>query len=279
MCDRMFSDALDPSKLLSWDAIETQQIGGHHRALGILVACGSYNPIHTAHCQLFDFAKRRLEATPQSEGGKTPLIVGAFASPVNDAYGKAGLAPFAHRAEIVRRVVASSPLVTLDAWEGNQTESQRSYLVLSHIIGEVRKFYLSTARTDVERDRSQRIEVYFLCGGDLFQTFYYPGVWKLALLRKIFTEFRIVVAARSDSKHPLEVVRGATAPLTHPDEPGVLLDLREMEDRITVFELPPNDISSTMIRGLLAKGLAVDEAILPKAAAEYCVAHRVYSGA
>ena len=269
------SENLDTSKLVTWQTLDqtaaASDDGSEKPALAIIAACGSYNPIHTAHCQMFDFAKRAVQEARRA------VVIGGFASPVNDAYGKAGLAPFSHRAEIVRRVLDdSSSFVALDAWEGLQSCNQRSYTVLSHIREACRDFYVTTAESEQQKARGANIQMFFLCGGDLFETFYRPGVWKLALLRRIFEEFEIVVAARADSRHPLDVVKGMTSPLTHPDEPGVSLDLRDFAHRIIVFELPENSTSSTRIRQLLAAGEPVGESLLPKAAAAYCVERGVY---
>lgn len=236
-----------------------EQLPPADRPLAVIATCGSYNPIHSAHIQMFECAKSKLE----SDG---VFVVGAFLSPVNDAYKKAGLAPFPDRLAICEAALADHPWLAVDPWEGLQSDYIRSFYVLEHIITEVRNFY-----------KRPEIRVYFLCGGDLFETFYRPGCWELRLLEKIFKSFYLVVITREGSKDPLEVVKSATQPLTHADSPGVELDLNKYVDKVVCTLLaPPNNASSTKVRAALKAGDPLGSDMVPPAAMKYLVEHKMY---
>lgn len=230
----------------------------------VLVSCGSYNPIHSAHVLMMHEAKRALE----SEGASQ--VLGAYVSPVNDGYGKAGLAPFSRRATVCEVMLEDDPVVMLDRWEGLQPEYVRSYYVLCHIRDCVLQYYGNSI------DPS-RVDVYLVCGGDLFETFYRPNCWKLSLLRKIFDEFRLAVAYRSGSQNPSDVIANTSEPITSTQEPGESLDLRPYASKVTVFDLAPNATSSTLIRNILGRGEVIPEELLPKSVASILMELKMYA--
>jgi nicotinamide mononucleotide adenylyltransferase len=218
----------------------------------ILVSCGSYNPIHCAHVAMMHEAKHALESSAH-------IVLGAYVSPVNDGYGKAGLASFSQRAAVCDAMLQDDDLVMIDRWEGLQPEYVRSYYVLCHVRDAVLQHYGSSID-------AARVDVYLVCGGDLFETFYRPNCWKLSLLRKIFDEFRLAVAYRSGSQSPTEVLSTAE-PITSTQEPGESLDLRPYASKVVVFELPPNTTSSTLIRDLIGRGESIPQMLMPECAA------------
>lgn len=230
------------------------QLPAHVTTVCALVSCGSLNPIHSAHIEMIHRAKEAYEAAR----GSDVAVVGAFVSPVNDAYGKAGLAPIAARIGACRLAVEGDALISVDDWEGLQDAYVRTYYVLSHIRSEIAAIYPDL-----------RVDIGFVCGGDLFETFYRPNCWKLSLLRSIFDEFVLMVASRAGSKNPLEVIQENSAPLTNTTEPGELLDLRQYADKIVVFELEPNETSSTLIRRLLNEKSDIPETVMPAKVTAY----------
>jgi nicotinamide mononucleotide adenylyltransferase len=232
----------------------------------IIATCGSYNPIHKQHVEMFDVAAQRLMQTSTKEH---PLhLAGGFLSPVNDHYGKKGLAVFRHRYNMCVLATEEHPWVTVDPWEGLQPEFMRSQVVLAHIHEECRAIY--------SNPRFHEVRLYFLCGGDLFETFYKPGCWKLALLEKIFQQFRLLVAKRAGATDPATIVATRTEPLTDPQEPGVALDLTKYSDRVLSFEMPPNNTSSTLIRnGLQSETVELSQYINSKCLA-YLKENKLY---
>ena len=230
----------------------------------IIATCGSYNPITTAHVQMFTSAYDSFEK--EIAGTNNFVFAGAFLSPVNDAYKKPGLAPFEHRAAICDLVLQDHPWLATDRWEGLQSEYVRSYMVLSHIRDECMKLY------------NRPVEVFFLCGGDLFETFYKPGCWELVLLEKIFKDFYLLVAPRTGSANPLELVKARTEPITSEKWPDVSVNLSKYADKVKVIAAPDSDgteISSTLVRQKIKEGKGVDGLILPSVV-EYCQANKLY---
>lgn len=254
--------------------------------LAILVSCGSFNPITTAHLRMIETGKRYLDGqiaeedlqlyqTPPPPPPQTTVMVGAFVSPVNDKYGKADLAPFKARRDVCELVLKDVPWASLEDWEGTRDQYERTFTVLSHIRREVRAHYAATATTEEEKILAGNVECYFLCGGDLFETFYKSGVWDLNLLEKIFREFKLLVVARIGSKDPLDTIAAHIEPLTHPSTPEANLDLRLYRDKVHVLRIPANSTSSTKVREGLRSGTSL-EGLLEETAAKYLRDNKVY---
>lgn len=231
----------------------------------IIATCGSYNPITLAHVDMFEGAKKQFElksASGELLGGKG-VFAGAFLSPVNDAYKKAGLASFPHRRKVCELALSEHPWLSVDPWEGLQEAYVRSFVVLSHIRDECEKVY------------GRPCQLFFLCGGDLFETFYKPGCWELTLLEKIFQQFNLIVVARANSMDPLELMRQQTAPLTSEKDPGFSVDLRKYEDKVTVIAMLDGEVSSTMVRKKLVAGEDASSLVHPKAL-EYILEQKLW---
>ena len=59
-------------------------------------------------------------------------VVGAYFSPVSDAYAKPGLAPWHHRVKMCELATEASDWVMVDPWESSQSKYIRTALVLDH---------------------------------------------------------------------------------------------------------------------------------------------------
>ena len=68
-------------------------------------------------------------------------VLGAYMSPVNDAYRKPGLLPASHRIAMSQLAAAESDLVMVDTWEAAQTAAQRSLIVLQRIQSSAQAYY------------------------------------------------------------------------------------------------------------------------------------------
>jgi nicotinamide mononucleotide adenylyltransferase len=231
----------------------------------VIATCGAYNPIHTGHLAMFEEAKRALESglTRPPCIQRSIRVVGGFLSPVNDAYGKAGLAPFADRRELCEAALADNTWITCDAWEGQQRAYVRSYVVLSRVQACVKAHYASIG-TDAAKRVADNVQLVFVCGADLFESFYKPGCWELGLLQKIFTEMLILVFRREGSLDPMETI-AHSEPLTHKASPGVTLDMKRYTDRVCVLvAMEDKCASSTLVRKLLGEGASVSD-LVPRA--------------
>jgi nicotinamide mononucleotide adenylyltransferase len=86
----------------------------------VLVACGSFSPTTFLHLRMFSLAYDYVKANTNFQ------VVGAYLSPVSDAYKKVGLAPAHHRirmAELaVQRRTRTADCLMVDPWEAIHAE-------------------------------------------------------------------------------------------------------------------------------------------------------------
>ncbi len=105
-------------------------------------------------------------------------IIGAYFSPVSDAYAKPGLAPWRDRVAMCDLAVKDSDWIMVDSWESSQPKYQRTASVLDHFDSEL------NAGEDggcLMADGSRvPIQIMLLAGGDLIQSFAVPNLWKEA---------------------------------------------------------------------------------------------------
>ena len=118
----------------------------------VLVSCGSFNPPTYMHLRMFEVAAQHLQQVCQcvcSAGCKQICtscravsmisvqagfsVVGGYMSPVNDKYGKAGLAHASHRIAMCQLAAADSDIVSVYTWEASQDTAQRSLTVLQRV--------------------------------------------------------------------------------------------------------------------------------------------------
>ncbi|KAK0587895.1 hypothetical protein LWI29_030817 [Acer saccharum] len=194
----------------------------------VLVVTGSFNPPTFMHLRMFELARDALNAEDY-------CVIGAYMSPVNDAYKKRGLISSEHRIQLCNLACKSSKFIMVDPWEANQNSFQRTLTVLSRI-----KKSLSEDRL-ISRES---LKVMLVCGSDLLQSFGVPGFWIPEQVRAIFRDYGVVCIRREGQ-----------------DVDKIISDneiLNENRDNIKVVdELVPNQISSTRIRECISKGLSI----------------------
>ena len=99
-------------------------------------------------------------------------------SPVNDEYKKESLSvKGSHRIHMCRLAAESSSWLSVDPWEVEQSEYQRTYFVLMHFEEEIRKHF-----------GTEGVRVMLLCGADLLQSFT-KGTWKYVCFLHSFVLF------------------------------------------------------------------------------------------
>ena len=76
-----------------------------------LLVDSSMNPLTLGHLSMLTKAKLGLEAQGELH------VAGGYLSPANDGYGKPGLLPAFHRANMLRRTVAESDWMMADLWD------------------------------------------------------------------------------------------------------------------------------------------------------------------
>ena len=87
-------------------------------------------------------------------------------SPVNDGYGKKGLLPAKHRAEMAKRCDEDSTWISFDPWELEQKEWSPTRVALEHFDRMVKKNQLYP----------ENVRILFICGADLLDSFNVPGI-------------------------------------------------------------------------------------------------------
>ncbi|KAK9002377.1 hypothetical protein V6N11_025060 [Hibiscus sabdariffa] len=163
------------------------------------------------------------------------FVIGAYMSPVNDAYKKKGLIAAEHRVEMCNLACKSSKFIMVDPWEAKQSSFQRSLTVLNLV-----KSFL----TEGGLVRKESLKVMLVCGSDLLQSFSIPGFWIPDQVRAICKDYGIV-CIRREGQDLEKIISG--------DE-----ILNETRDNIkTVDELVPNQISSTRLRECISRGLSI----------------------
>ncbi|VAI62903.1 unnamed protein product [Triticum turgidum subsp. durum] len=146
-----------PTEKLS---VDPNRDGGSRGAV-VLVATGSFNPPTYMHLRMFELAKDELQQRGYS-------VLGAYMSPVNDAYKKKDLLPAAHRVRLCELACRSSSFLMVDPWEAMQKGYQRTLTVLSRVKNSLCKDGLAD---------QGGVKVMLLCGSDLLESFSTPGVW------------------------------------------------------------------------------------------------------
>ncbi|CBZ25494.1 conserved hypothetical protein [Leishmania mexicana MHOM/GT/2001/U1103] len=217
----------------------------------VLAICGSFNPIHNAHLKLYDAAKQSID------GADGHVVLGGFLSPVGDAYRKPGLHSAADRVQIMRKALCHHPDLNVDTWECQQPVYTRTFFVLQALEEHVNAWYAQSEPAEMEwlASRDLRVRVVFVCGADLFSSFWIPGCWPLRLLRRLLDSFRVVVVHRDGARGG---VRGAddfahvcqTAPLLSETAEGgekIVIDMSRYTFTFATLSAP-DDTSSTAVR-------------------------------
>ncbi|CAN6545935.1 unnamed protein product [Malus baccata var. baccata] len=194
----------------------------------VLVATGSFNPPTYMHLRMMELARDALN----SEGF---CVVGAYISPVNDAYSKKGLISAEHRVQLCHLACKSSEFIMVDQWEARQSSFQRTLTVLSRVKGFISEAGLIP---------SDSLKCMLVCGSDLLHSFGIPGFWIPEKVRSICRDYG-VVCIRRDGQDVDKIISN--------DE-----ILTENKGNIKVVdELVPNQISSTRVRDCISRGFSI----------------------
>ncbi|XP_010536739.1 PREDICTED: nicotinamide/nicotinic acid mononucleotide adenylyltransferase [Tarenaya hassleriana] len=212
----------------------------------VLVATGSFNPPTFMHLRMFELARDAL----QLEGYR---VVGAYMSPVNDAYKKKGLLPAEHRLQMCNLACQSSDFIMVDPWEAAQDSYQRTLTVLSRFKSFLRHNGLVP---------EESLRVMLVCGADLLHSFTIPGVWIPEQVKTICKDYGIVCIHREGQD---------VEKIISEDE-----ILNETKDNIRlVDDLVPNQISSTRLRECISRGLSI-KYLTEDGVIDYIRQHQLY---
>ena len=209
----------------------------------VLVSCGSFSPITYLHLRMFEMCKDWVRSSTDYE------IVGAYLSPVSDAYEKAGLASAEHRIEMCRLACAESNWIMVDDWEAAKREYTRTAFVLDHFDREINQVY---GGIKTSSGSAKPAQVGLLSGADLLDTMSKPGVWAQEDLDHILKRYGAFIIERSGTD--VQAAMAKLEPWKHYIHP--------------ISQLIQNDVSSTKIRAFLNKEMSI-RYLIPEPALKY----------
>jgi nicotinate (nicotinamide) nucleotide adenylyltransferase len=184
----------------------------------ILVMSGCFNPPTVGHLNLLAMSRNAVEDLGYS-------VVTALLVPTHGGYPKPGLASPAQRVEMCRLTAATTFWVSVEPHDTQQAEWCPVVTTLAFI-----------------QAGNPGIRLFFVCGADLVLRWNDP-VWPPWQVREIVTKYGVIVAARAESVE--EIVE--KVPVLKDLEAGI----------VRIAENPMQEVSSTLVRGLVGKGKCV----------------------
>ncbi|XP_020517813.1 nicotinamide/nicotinic acid mononucleotide adenylyltransferase isoform X4 [Amborella trichopoda] len=181
------------------------------------------------------------------------VVIGAYMSPVNDAYKKKGLISAEHRIQLCELACQSSTFIMVDPWEAKQSSYQRTLTVLDRIQGFLHENRIQLVET---------LKVMLLCGSDLLESFGIPGAWIRDQVRTICRDYG-VVSIRREGQDIDKIIDGD----------DILFENKN--NVIVVDELIPNKISSTRVREIIKRRFSL-KYLTADGVIDYIDQHQLY---
>jgi len=163
---------------------------------------------------------------------------------VGDAYQKKGLVNAIDRTNMAILAVQESDWIMVDTWEAAKPKWTRTREVLDHFSQEVNGL----------KKYDQNVQVIFVCGSDLLDSFNTPGLWADEDIQQL-CDYGLAVVTREGSDPSGSIWKND------------LLYLNRTKIH-KIHQWIPNDISSTLVRLGISRGLSI-QYLLPKAVVEY----------
>jgi nicotinamide mononucleotide adenylyltransferase len=182
-------------------------------------------------------------------------VLGAYFSPVGDAYGKKGLASSAHRVEMLHLATSSSDFIMVDEYETLQPQWTETVKVLRHFDEHIKSALAA-------RGVIRKVHVMLVCGSDLLDSFNTPNLWAETDQNEILGSYGLVTLERVGAD-PAKIVWSND--IMYPHRSNIFI----------VKQWIPNDISSTLVRRALQRQMSVDY-LLPESVVRYIYANSLY---
>lgn len=232
----------------------------------MLIACGSFSPPTPMHFRMFEIARDYFEQIGSAS------VVGGIISPVHDSYGKNGLVSASHRCNMIKIGLQSSDWIRLSEWETQQEEWTRTRLTLQYHQNCINSFLKDANSTNDQhipswipeglKKTASQVQLKLLCGADLLESFATPGLWKDEDIEAIVGQHGIVVISRAGSNAEQFIFNSD-------------LLSRYRRNITIVTNWITNDVSSTLVRRLLNRGMSV-KYLLDDFLIEYIKKHALY---
>ncbi|XP_058826277.1 nicotinamide/nicotinic acid mononucleotide adenylyltransferase 3 isoform X2 [Topomyia yanbarensis] len=214
----------------------------------MLIACGSFSPPTPMHFRMFEIARDHFNQIGIGH------VVGGVVSPVHDSYGKKGLVSATHRCTMIKIALQSSDWIRLSEWETQQEEWTRTRLTLQYHQNFINSYLKDSNNINEQqipawiptglKKTSSHVQLKLLCGADLLESFATPGLWKDEDIEAIVGQHGIVVVSRAGS-NPEQFIFNSDI-------------LSRYRKNITIVtNWVTNDVSSTLVRRLLSRGMSI----------------------
>ena len=237
----------------------------------VLISCGSFNPPTIMHLRLFELAKDYLSINGHD-------ILGGIISPVHDNYKekKQSLIPANHRIKMVERCLQDYGFVKCSRWETQQEGWTRTRQVLEQHLSQIKSFANRPIFGEENSHLPERLKgissehinnpdlfrLFFICGGDLLESFSVPNLWKSEDIEAIVKNFGLCVITREGSN-----------PQKYVDHHPIL---KQYSNNIHIItEHITNEISSTKIREAVKTGSSI-QFFVPDPVIQYIKQNSLY---
>ena len=255
---------------------ESSRIPGNPSQV-VLVECGSFNPPTYMHLRALELAREALFRRGID-------VLGAYLSPVNDAYWKPSLIAGVHRLKMCELASESSDFIMADPWEVKQKQYTRTLHVLEAVerrlkdalglkqSGEEKE--LTGTKTDAGSDKGGLLQMaetprtMLVCGADVLQSMLNPSIWRQDLLERVLRYHGVICISREGAGINVEKV-------LHDAPPDSAL--HRYSDNIIIVKDPiPNEVSSSLVRHELENGQSVQH-LIPNAVIDYIYERGLYN--
>lgn len=224
----------------------------------VILQGGSFNPPHYLHMRLFEMARDYVIA----HGGE---VYQGVMSPVGDTYAASGKMPdskkivtAADRIALCRASASDSDWIVADPWESEQPEYVPTINLLKHF----KEVYAEDAKRRGITDPAKIPTPLFLSGADLLASMNRPTSWQPYELEGIIGEYGFLCIERSGIDMDALFA------------PGKQLE-KYKENVMFVPQDVQNNISSTVIRNLIAQGKSI-KYLISDECIKYIKEHEMY---
>ena len=238
----------------------------------VLISCGSFNPPTIMHLRLFELARNHLNSCGYD-------VLGGMISPTHDNYKekKPSLILSKHRIKMVELSLMNYKFVRCSTWETTQDDWTRTRQVLEEHLTQIHKVvktpdteyqnfpHLPESLKGLNYDQvinPKMFRLFFICGGDLLESFSVPNLWKNEDIEAIVKHFGLIVITREGS-NPEQYVEKHTILKTYKD------NIHIVREQIT------NDISSTRIREAVKRDASI-KFFVPDPVIQYINDNKLY---
>ena len=213
-----------------------------------LLSTGSFNPVTYGHLLMLENTKNQIE-------DKFQVVVG-YISPVNQEYGKPGLADTEHRLNMCNLGVQNSNWIHVDPWE-IKLEPEDTKKLRDEFGCDPTFKGVPTVAVIRHLRELVKMPIGFVCGADLFIGFENKNWWTDQEIELMVGDY-LFVLERDDSNKSILCQTIKRRPI-----------LEKLKDKITFIKpYVRNDVSSSTVRKLLGEEKSINY-LIPDLVVDY----------